>query len=699
MSLVPALSRLPFVRTRLDYAGRLETETCTSGEFSGITLVHHYHSLYGRDQFKVQGTTPLLQHDFGFDPSTGRLNSVTAGSGSVTYGYWPDSDLVQQSSFKYGGTEQLLTSRVWEYGTRLQSIANTAWGLSVSAHAYQYDSVNRRWRAALADGSRWDYGYDDRNEVTSGKRYWPDGSAVAGQHFEYNYDTIGNRTWARLGGDVNGANLRQTDYTPNELNQYAAILTPGYQAISGVAAAASVTVNGLSASRKGEYYHREITVANGAGPVWQEVTVSAGSQGQSKKLLFPPQTQNAGSPNPLSYDLDGNLQSDGLWNYVWDAENRLLKMTSAPQVADAAKRELEFRYDRQGRRIKKTVKTYSGGSYVNPVTTRYVYDGWRLVAELNGNTVLRSYLWGKDLSGSLDGAGGVSGLVAVTDHTNGAVYFPAYDGNGNVTALVKATGQSVSARYEYGPFGELIRATGPLAEVNPFRWSTKCYDEETGLSYYGYRYYSASLGKWTSRDAAQERGGNNLYHFNFNNPVNRIDSLGDISGGWDANGFHLHDGDLTYGVRPSGNGYEVFANPTHPGAFNQEKAAASFKNFLSTEKGVKQFQSMIQTLHQPNVNYGSAWNALPNYRDLMRGMGRNSWRALKAAGKVAGVVAIVGALQATSQAATVAENYSRALQRGDTPMADLEGIELAILIHEGTGNYFMGYLALDVLLE
>ncbi|MBI4327678.1 MAG: hypothetical protein HY674_20800, partial [Chloroflexi bacterium] len=96
MSLVPALSRLSFVRT------------------------------------------PLLQHDFGFDPATGRLNSVVAGSGSVTYGYGPDSDLVQQSSFQYGVTEQLLTSRVWEYGTRLQSIANTAWGLNVSSHAYQY---------------------------------------------------------------------------------------------------------------------------------------------------------------------------------------------------------------------------------------------------------------------------------------------------------------------------------------------------------------------------------------------------------------------------------------------------------------------------------------------------------------------------------------------------------------------------------
>ncbi|MBI4557403.1 MAG: RHS repeat-associated core domain-containing protein [Candidatus Hydrogenedentes bacterium] len=281
-----------------------------------------------------------------------------------------------------------------------------------------------------------------------------------------------------------------------------------------------------TASRKGEYYHREITVANGAGPVWQEVTVSAGSQSQTKKLLFPPQTQNGGSANPLSYDPDGNLKSDGLWNYVWDAENRLIKMTSAPQVADAAKRELELRYDDLGRRIKKTVKTWTGSDYGNAVTIRYLYDGWRLVAELNGNTVLRSYLWGNDLSGSLDGAGGVGGLVAVTDHTTGAVYFPAYDGNGNVTALVKGTGQSVSARYEYGPLGELIRSTGPLAHNNPFRWSTKFTDRESDLVYYGYRYYSPSTGRWLSRDPVGEEGGLNLYALVGNNPINRLDPFG-----------------------------------------------------------------------------------------------------------------------------------------------------------------------------
>jgi RHS repeat-associated protein len=82
----------------------------------------------------------------------------------------------------------------------------------------------------------------------------------------------------------------------------------------------------------------------------------------------------------------------------------------------------------------------------------------------------------------------------------------AFDGNGNVGALVDAANSSLVARYEYGPFGEVVRATGAMAKANPFRFSTKYQDEETDLLYYGYRYYSASTGRWTSGDPIQERG-------------------------------------------------------------------------------------------------------------------------------------------------------------------------------------------------
>lgn len=113
----------------------------------------------------------------------------------------------------------------------------------------------------------------------------------------------------------------------------------------------------------------------------------------------------------------------------------------------------------------------------------------------------------------------------VVEHPTGACHFSAFDGNGNVTALVK-TDQTISAQYDYGPFGEPIRSTGLLAKANPFRWCTKYCDEETGLACYGYRYYSAAFGRWLNRDPKEEEGGENLYEFVLNSPLGSFDALG-----------------------------------------------------------------------------------------------------------------------------------------------------------------------------
>jgi hypothetical protein len=99
--------------------------------------------------------------------------------------------------------------------------------------------------------------------------------------------------------------------------------------------------------------------------------------------------------------------------------------------------------------------------------------------------LIRSYSWGPDLSGSLQGAGGIGGLVFVRDSGNS--YYPAYDGNGNLTAMVLASSGAAVAKYEYSPYGELLTSTGTYASTNPFRFSTKYTDSETGLSYFGYR--------------------------------------------------------------------------------------------------------------------------------------------------------------------------------------------------------------------
>jgi len=106
-----------------------------------------------------------------------------------------------------------------------------------------------------------------------------------------------------------------------------------------------------------------------------------------------------------------------------------------------------------------------------------------------------------------------------------ATHFVSYDGNGNVTALTDASG-SISARYEYSPFGETIRASGSAAGVNQIRFSSKYTDAESGFCYYGYRFYNASAGRWLNRDPIEEEGGLNLYAFVASEPIASFDAYG-----------------------------------------------------------------------------------------------------------------------------------------------------------------------------
>jgi hypothetical protein len=179
-------------------------------------------------------------------------------------------------------------------------------------------------------------------------------------------------------------------------------------------------------------------------------------------------------------------------------------MTNVAGTPSGARLKLNFTYDWQGRRIQKVVSAWNGtGAYVPQYTNKFGYNGWNLIAEFNcygtanSATLARSYLWGSDLSGTMQGAGlprqsgatagGVGGLIAIKDSSLGT-HFAAFDGNGNVAVLVNAADGTNSAVYEYGPFGELLRATGPMAKANPFRFSTKYQDDETDLLYYGYHY-------------------------------------------------------------------------------------------------------------------------------------------------------------------------------------------------------------------
>ncbi|MDD2774300.1 MAG: RHS repeat-associated core domain-containing protein, partial [Elusimicrobiales bacterium] len=263
--------------------------------------------------------------------------------------------------------------------------------------------------------------------------------------------------------------------------------------------------------------------------------------------VFVPQT-----PEKFVHDLDGNLIQDGRWKYSWDAENRMNAVEELAVKPGHPKRKIEFAYDWQGRRISKTITQTWGHhacGFERKTTRVFINDGWNLIAEFeqpewkgrcgkledfmrkHWKPEATTYLWGLDASGTMSGAGGVGGILAIDTPARGSHFF-SMDGNGNVAALVDAKTGRATAKYEYSPAGELIRGSGIMAKANCVRFSSKYFDPETGLGYWGERYYNPSTGRWTSREPLEEAGSLNLYAFCRNDPILYIDVLGRESATW-----------------------------------------------------------------------------------------------------------------------------------------------------------------------
>jgi RHS repeat-associated protein len=238
-------------------------------------------------------------------------------------------------------------------------------------------------------------------------------------------------------------------------------------------------------------------------------------------------TSNSITSNPV-YDFDGNMTSGPLpaaptanSTLVWDAENRLISTTVGTVTTT-------YQYDAQSRRIAKIA-----GTTATSAAVIYLYDAWNSIAEYTRSagptptfTLQKTRLWGTDLSGSMQGAGGVGGLLSesYTSNPQSPICYPLYDGNGNVSEYLTATG-SVAAHYEYDPFGNTVVNTDTGNQFT-YRFSTKPLDLETGLYYYGYRYYDPVTGRWPSRDPIAEKGGKNLYGFVGNMSISKYDRLG-----------------------------------------------------------------------------------------------------------------------------------------------------------------------------
>jgi RHS repeat-associated protein len=505
-------------------AGRLETRTWVrTVSSSPLVTTYTYNTLGDLTSTDYSDTTPDVSLTY---TRFGAQKTVTDATGTRTFTYTaalrPDQE--QLDATYYGS--RILT-RTYETGGATIG-RSTGFLLGVTADpdqdyavTYAYDTSGRL--STVTDpSSTYTYGYTTNSNL----RHTLTGPVhVATTTYETYRDVIDI-----VENKVGTTSISKYDYTVNNLGQRTQRANTG-------SAFGTTSTDVFAYNAKGEVTgSTNATIpAYDRGYSYDDIGNRVGSLLAGASTSYTANTLNQytaiASATP-TYDADGNQtfapagtsSSTSPLNYIWDAENRLVLIEPvSPTTGD--KKQLNV-YDAQSRRVRKQVSTYVSGSWSLTTDEKFIYDGWNVVAVLNAassNALLRTYTWGMDLSGSLQGAGGVGGLLSVKDGSS--VYHYTYDANGNVSEVLNNSG-GIAAHYEYDAFGNTVASSGTYALTNVYRFSTKPLDATSGLYYYGFRYYNPSTGRWPSRDPLGERGGTNLYLFCENVPTSSIDRLG-----------------------------------------------------------------------------------------------------------------------------------------------------------------------------
>jgi len=490
-------------------------------------FTYAYNALGQATSVLWQCTTLSVQTAYFYD-ELGRVTSIVSDAG--TFGYSYANAGVQLSRLVYPNTE----AASWSYDA-LGRMTNLAYSTGGS-WSYAYDARDQVVRRIDPSTNVYTYAYDDQSRLTEAKGL-KGTNKVFGYPWRWKFDRVGNVIER---AETNS----QLNFTYNADNQLIRYERPTETTVRGyvnerssVALRSNTATNWVPAvfkfvSATQTYFEGSVSITNWGtnNYVWVRATDSSGNISTSRVRVASYWTSQ-----DLSWDADGNYSAMkiGTNQYVqtWDAENRLVSYAHAwsnfyydfnlhAWVSAHGSKPTVFRYDGSGR-LREITEHRTNGTI--ETRSRFVWNGWMPVGELDAsNKLVRTFTWGVDLSGSIGGAGGIGGLLAIRQ--GGTNYFVRSDGKGNVVEVRRTNGVVVGA-YSYSPYGKILSQTNTYNQ--PFRWASKLFHTRSGFYYFGLRWYLPGFARFASREPLGESASINLYSYCYNSPVTLIDPLGD----------------------------------------------------------------------------------------------------------------------------------------------------------------------------
>jgi len=389
--------------------GKLETRNWARGVTTTYAYTNNTGELIGID---YSDATPDVA--FAYD-RLGRQVAITDATGTRMFAYNDTLQLAAETN-AFGVIVRAYDGLSRSAGFSLFNPANPV--NPVQSITYGYSALGRFaviTSSVQSVSSVVEYSYLPGSDILSG---WANSSGLAvTRTYETNRDLL-----TAVSNRYNGATVSAFDYVNDALARRTQRIDSGSAAATnqfGYNPRSELTSAAMGTNQFG-YAYDPIGNRTSATNNAEALIYAANELNQYTNIM------DGMTLTPL-YDYDGNMTAYGDWTFTWSGENRLIQASNAVHL-------VSYAYDYQGRMFAKVVDGQTNG---------LAWDDFTIIAEVRSG-VTNWNVWGLDISGRLQGAGGVGGLLIV--NRNGTSYYPCYDANGNITDYV-ATNGAVAAHY------------------------------------------------------------------------------------------------------------------------------------------------------------------------------------------------------------------------------------------------------------